>query len=53
VISISPEKWFWVAVGNYEEEAMMVQKLGVLREANTDCLLVIYTANMVYNYCDI
>jgi hypothetical protein len=25
VISISPEKWFWVAVGSYEEEAMMVQ----------------------------
>jgi hypothetical protein len=35
VISISPEKWFWVAVGSYEEEAMMVQKLGVRREANT------------------
>jgi hypothetical protein len=32
VISISPEKWFWVAVGSYEEEAMMVQKLGVLIE---------------------
>jgi hypothetical protein len=46
MILISPEKWFWVAVGSCEEEAMMVQKLGVRREANKDCLLVIYRANM-------